>query len=174
MVTGVSSFGCVWLFPNNFMALKIISSNCSITLFRFINYQFQNISYGYASTGITKWSSFKLVFRSTPKEAYNALRQQSIGIGFLVSRGTFIVANNWCSLFSVVCSGTIRVLYHVNVFIYLPSWLSWSNICISGVATENIYSLFLNGVHLSFWSCLIFTLYHNFWVCQNFLHLIGK
>ena len=35
-------------------------------------------------------------------------------------------------------------------------------------------SFLLNGVHLSFWSCLIFTLYHSFWVCDNFLGLIGK
>ena len=29
-------------------------------------------------------------------------------------------------------------------------------------------------MHLSFWSCLIFTLYHSFWVFHNFLGLIGK
>ena len=34
--------------------------------------------------------------------------------------------------------------------------------------------ILLNEVHLSFWSCLIFTLYHSFWVCDNFLGLIGK
>ena len=102
----------IWLFLlflNNSMPLKISSSNWSIALFCFINSEFQNISYGYAFTGGMKWFSFmKWVFLST------SLRKKIIGISFLLSGGTFIVANNWCSLSSVVCSGTIRVLYRVN------------------------------------------------------------
>ena len=103
----------IWLFLlflNDSMPLKISSSNCSIALFRFINAEFQNISYGYAFTGAMKWFIFmKWVFPST------SLRKKIIGISFLLSGGTFIVANNSCSLSGVVCSGTIRVLYHVNV-----------------------------------------------------------
>ena len=53
-------------------------------------------------------------------------------------------------------------------------WPCWINICISGVATENIIRFLLNWVHFSCWSCLIFNLYHSFWVCHNFLGLIGK
>ena len=36
-------------------------------------------------------------------------------LSLLVSGGTFIVATNWCSLFNVVCSRTIRILSLVNV-----------------------------------------------------------
>ena len=144
MVTGLSSFSCFWLILNDSVALKIVSSNCSIAFFRFINSEFQKISYGYASIGALKWFSS---FFFTPRHAYNALREQIIAICNLVSVGTFIVADKWCILFSVVCSGTIRVLYHVNVLffnvIYLSFWLCWSNTCITGVATKNIFPIFI-------------------------------
>ena len=149
MVIGVSSFSCFWLFLNDSMTLEKISSNYSIALFCFINSEFQNISYGFASTVAMKWFSFvKLVSPSTPRQVYNVLRWQIIEICFLMSGRKFIVANSWCSLFSVVCSGTITLLYQVNVcfwmlFIYLSFWLCWSNICTSGVATENIYPSFI-------------------------------
>ena len=29
-------------------------------------------------------------------------------------------------------------------------------------------------MHISFWSCLIVTLYQSFWVCHNFVGLISK
>ena len=149
MVIGVSSFSCFWLFLNDSMTLEKISSNYSIALFCFINSEFQNISYGFASTVAMKWFSFvKFVSPSTPRQVYNVLRWQIIEICFLMSERKFIVANSWCSLFSVVCSGTITLLYQVNVcfwmlFIYLSFWLCWSNICTSGVATENIYPSFI-------------------------------
>ena len=53
-------------------------------------------------------------------------------LSFLLPGGTFIVATNWGSFFKLVCSGTIRIPYLVNVL-----FLNVTFILISGHKYEH-------------------------------------
>ena len=111
MVTGVSSFSCFWLFLNDSLALKIISCSCSIAPFRFIN----SFLWVYIHWSNEIFQFYQVGVSFYPQASLQCFRMKNYRNIFLVPGGTFIVANNWSSLFSVVCSGTSRVLYRVNV-----------------------------------------------------------
>ena len=71
------------------------------------------------------------------------------GILGRVKRWTWFLWWNWCNLFNGLCSGTIRVLYYVNVLflkvifilISLVLLVEISNSCVSEVAIDNTYLL---------------------------------
>ena len=77
-------------------------------------------------------------------------KKQLLGILGRVKRWTEFLWWNLCNVFNGLCSGTIRVLYLVNllflkiifILISLVLLVEISNSCISEVAAENIYLLF--------------------------------
>ena len=87
-------------------------------------------------------------------------KKQLLGILGGVKRWTEFLWWNLCNVFNGLCSGTIRVLYLVNllflkiifILISLVLLVEISNSCVSEVATENIYLLFV----LLHWSFFMF------------------
>ena len=90
-----------------------------------------------------------VVFYS-PRQAYRTLKKQLLGILGGVKRWTGFLWWNLCNVFNGLCSGSIRVLYLVNllflkiifILISLVLLVQISNSCVSEVATENIYLFF--------------------------------
>ena len=161
------------------MALKIISSNCSIALFLFINSEFQNVSYGYASTGamiqscqvgVSFYSQASLhCFKITN------YRNRLFGIWRNIHSSKQLMQSLQCSLFrnnqiSLSCK---CIVFECYLYTYLSGFAD--QIFAYLEYSQKIFVPFLlNGMHISFWSCVIVTLYHSFCACHDFLVLIGK